>query len=117
VLSKNFVVPNVPPSLWKPDSRVIDWEFIRLLEHSLWTPELEHTLENFSLGAFLDHVVSNDHSGVVGYRDTIALGFFNYLEANVSPPKSRHECQLQLIILIRTNLTSIAPMPLATWNM
>jgi hypothetical protein len=102
-LSKDFVVPNAPPSLRKADSRVLwDIHFTKLLRHSLWTPELERALENFSLGAFLDYVKrSQPFAGNVGYRDKIAPEFFNHLEANVSlPTGSQRKCQLQLIILI-----------------
>jgi hypothetical protein len=93
VLSKNFVVPNAPPSLQEADSRYLDWgDLIQLLNHSLWTPELEHALENFSLGAFLDHTLATHHSAAIRYDPHhIVLGFFNYLEANVSPPRRRRE--------------------------
>jgi hypothetical protein len=55
------------------------------LEHSVWIPDFEHALENFSLGAFLDDVYHYPHStGNGGYRDEGALRFFNHLKANVS---------------------------------
>jgi hypothetical protein len=118
VLSKNFVAPNAPPSLREADSWTILTilpSFVRLLRSSLWTPEFEHALDNFSLGAFLDYVENLDYAS--DHRDKIAPEFFSYLEANVSFPSSQRKCQLQLIILIRTDLTSIALMPPATWNM
>jgi hypothetical protein len=79
------------------------------LKHSLWTPELEHALENFSFGAFLDRVVVD---GIIEdgrpWRRSQENKFFDYLEAHVSLPS--RQSKLQLIMLVRKNLNFITIM-------
>lgn len=119
MLSKNFVVPNVP--LQEADSWPVRLDLVQLLEHSLLSvPELKHAFEKFSLGAFLDGVMimNPDATNTSGWRGIIAHNFFDYLEANVSLPSSRPRCQLLgLIMSVRKNLNFIAIIPPSTCNM
>ena len=81
------------------------------MKHSLWTPELEHALEKFSFGAFLDRVVVD---GIIEdgrpWRGSQEKKFFDYLEAHVSLPSRQPKYQLQLIMSVRKGLKFITIM-------
>lgn len=116
VLSKKVIGPNSP--LGKTDTRVICGSLVNFLKHSLWTPELEHALEKFSFGAFLDRAIVD---GSIGdghlWRGSQAKKFFDYLGAHVSLPSRQSKYQLQLITSVRKKLNFITIMPPSTWNM
>jgi hypothetical protein len=84
-------------------------ELIEHLEASIWTFELEHALEVFSLSTYLnwfdyDFKEDVDHFHWYGH---FPVEFLHYLECQVSKPCSQTIVELQLLILIRENLTFI----------
>jgi len=93
MLNKNFIGPKSP--LGRTDTRVICGSLVHFLKHSLWTPELEHALENFSFGGFLDRVVVD---GMIEdgrpWRGSQEKKFFDYLKAYVSLPNHQPKYQL-----------------------
>ena len=79
------------------------------LENSIWTLELEHALEVFSLSTYLnwldyDFEYHNDD----GFsRRIFPKEFLHYLKSQVSKPSTQTKLQLQLLILNRESLTFI----------
>jgi len=83
----------------------------------LWTPELECALERFSISKYLDCCDDCDEDERVWvWAPSLIFTdvFLNYLEQRVSNPI---KYQLQLLILIRENLTFITTIPSVIWNM
>lgn len=57
------------------------------LNHSLWTPALERSLERFSL---VDYLEGYEHYDDIEYTyDIVAGRFFDYLKDNVSLPSGQ----------------------------
>ena len=88
----------------------------KFLAGLLWTPELECALERFSISKYLDccddcDEYEKDWLWNPGHIFTDV--FLNYLEQRVSNPI---KYQLQLLILIRENLTFITTIPCVIWN-
>ena len=81
------------------------------LEESLWTPELEYALERFSISTYLDWFddCSDDDPWTSGANFPDMLLY--YLQDIVSHPWHKTKYQLQLLILIRENLTFITVIP------
>jgi len=89
------------------------------LQDSLWTPELECALEMFSISTYLDWSDDWDECSQNWRREvgnSFTDRFLIYLESIVSNTCYKTEYQLQLLILIRENLTFIATIPCIIWN-
>jgi len=94
------------------------------LEHSIWTSELEHAIEAFSLSAYLNWLDYNfkpesiHDTMIVWYKlyNAFPEEFLHYLESQVSNPHSQSKFELQLLILIRENLTFITTICCVTWS-
>jgi hypothetical protein len=91
------------------------------MDVSLWTPGLEYAIERFSISAYLDWF--DDLDGTEGEKNWVwdpeasfPDNFLNYLEDLVSNPWRKTKYQLQLLILIRGNLTFITIIPYVIWN-
>ena len=85
------------------------------LEHSIWTPELEHALERFSLPTYLNwfdynYTADDEHYWWVGH---FPEKFLSYLEGKVSIPAIK----IQLLMVIRENLTFITTIACVIWSM
>jgi len=91
------------------------------LEHSIWTSELEHAIEAFSLSAYLnwlDYTFKQEsiyRTKLVWYN-AFPEEFLHYLECQVSNPYSQSKFELQLPIFIRENLTFITTICCVTWS-
>jgi len=90
------------------------------LEHSIWTIELEHAIEVFSLPNYLnwfDYKLEDvkDDTWLLDRTD-FPENFLRYLEHKVSEPCSQTEFQLQLLILDRENLTFITTICCVIWS-
>ena len=88
------------------------------LEDSSWTPRLECAVQRFSTSAYLNWF--DDHVEKIWCRwdpqESFPARFLNYLKVIVSNPWRETNCQLQLLILIRENLTFITIIPCVIWN-
>ena len=99
----------------------MELDLIHHLEQSTWNFELEHALEVFSLPTYLNRLdyrdPSNDELDHLFCYDNFPETFLRFLEYKVSKPCSQTKFQLQLLILIRENLTFISTIYCATWTM
>jgi len=102
------------------------WGFLHIdliyhLEQSIWSSELEHALEVFSLSTYLDRLdyrdPFKDELQHLFCYDNFPEKFLQYLECKVSEPYSQTKFQLQLLILIRENPTFISAIYCVTWSM
>jgi hypothetical protein len=91
---------------------------MRHLNDSIWTFELEHSFEVFSLSTYLNWInftlKANDK-----YRfwyTNFPEKILHYLERKVSNPFSQTKFEIQLLILIRENMTFIATIACVTWS-
>jgi len=87
------------------------------LQDSLWTPELEHALERFSISTYLNwldqhHIVDDDST----LNDEFPERFLTYLKSKVRNPCSQTKCLLHLLMLIRENMAFITITAGVTWN-
>jgi hypothetical protein len=117
VLSKTFIGPRRGiDQRW-----FLEMELLHHLEQSIWTFELEHALEVFSLSTYLNCVDYRDPSKAeldhLFHYDNFTETFLRYLEHKVSKSCSQTKFQLQLLILIRENLNFISTIYCVTWNM
>jgi hypothetical protein len=79
------------------------------LEHSIWTLELEHALEAFSLSTYLnwiDYDFTGENKEDFWYAH-FPEKFLHFLERKVSIPCRQTKFQFHLLILVRENLTFI----------
>jgi len=93
-------------------------DLVKHLEHSIWTIELEHALEVFSLSNYLnwfDYEFEDLKNYWLSVRIDFPEKFLHYLEHKVSEPCSQTEFQLQLLILDRENLTFITTICCVIW--
>ena len=109
-----------------PRRGIDQWWFLRLsidlvrhLEQSIWTFDLEHAVEAFSLATYLnwfdyDFEPNNDY--VLDHLD-FPEKFLHWLERKVSNPCSKTKFLIQLLILIRENTTFITTIACVTWSM
>jgi len=81
-------------------------KLVEHLERSIWTFELEHALEMFSLSTYLNWFDYN-YPGFECWYARFPEEFLHYLECQVSKPCSQTVFQLQLLILTREHLTFI----------
>jgi hypothetical protein len=90
------------------------------LRGSLWTPELECAIGRFSISKFLNCCDNYDDEKELEWlldpNDSFIDSFLNYLEGMVSNPWHKIKYQLQLLMLIRENLTFITTIPGVIWN-
>jgi len=91
------------------------------LERSIWTSELEHAIEAFSLPAYLNWLDYNFkqesiYDTVNVWYNAFPEEFLHHLECKVSNPYSQSKFELQLLILIRENLTFITTICCVTWS-
>ena len=63
-------------------------DLVRLLRQSLWSPELEHALERFSIQTYLDWLDQHHLIDEVLLDDCFPERFVNYLQNKVSNPSS-----------------------------
>ena len=93
----------------------------KFLEGSLWTPKLECALQRFSIARYFYWLDGGDYEEAEKEwlwdpNQSFTDGFLNYLEGMVSNPWHKIKLQLQLLILIRGNLTFITIIPYVIWN-
>ena len=94
-------------------------DLVRHLERSVWTSELEHDLEVFSISTYLnwiDHHYTGEDKNDFWYTD-FPDKFLHYLEHKVSNPCSQTKFEFQFLILIRENITFITIICCVTWSM
>ena len=60
-------------------------DLVKHLTKSLWTPELGHALERFSIQTYLDWI-DQHHIKFEGIDEEFPERFLNYLEGEVSNP-------------------------------
>jgi hypothetical protein len=87
-----------------------------LSEDLTWNPELKCALEKFSISKFLDHCDEWEKEWLWQPDNSFEDKFLNYLEGIVSNPWRKIEYKVQLLILIRDNLTFITIIPCVIWN-
>jgi len=116
VLKETFIGPQ-PVISYRQFS---DRDLVQHLEHSIWTLELEHALESFSLSTYLNWI--DDHITCIAiyiflltYEDSPEK-LLHYLEREVRNPCSQTKFQFQLIILIRENLAFITTIWPVIWS-
>jgi hypothetical protein len=89
------------------------------LEDLLWTPELEYAIGRFSISKFLnicDDCDEDEKEWLWEPDNGFVEIFLNYLEGMVRNPWHKIKYQLQLLIMIRKNMTFITTIPYVIWN-
>jgi len=114
-LNRTFIGPRRGIDQWW-----FSWmHLVEHLEHSIWTIELKHALEVFSLSNYLnwfDYEFNDLDKGWLLYQTDFPEKFLRYLEHKVSEPCSQTEFQLKLPILDRENLTFITTICCVIWS-
>jgi hypothetical protein len=115
VLNNTFIGPTcVIDRYW-----FIEMDLVQHLEHSIWTFELECALGVFSISTYLnwfDYDFKPTSSDIKKPWFDFPEKFLHYLKCKVSSPCSQTKFQLQLLILIRENLTFITAIYCVTWS-
>lgn len=89
-------------------------DLVQYLEQSIWTFDLEHAVEAFSLAAYLDWFDYDFKHGIDYDLGHFPERFLHWLEHKVSSSCSKTKFRIQLLILIRENTTFITTIACVT---